>query len=443
VLLSFAFAALPRQPYKFDPRVIDALHKKFENDPTLSTVKFQDQTELRAIRDMSTGQIYAMTSKRHPEFNNILGKGAYGVVKVGQNIDSGEMIAIKKPGPEAMHAHTVFDFIKENRFLPRDLKVSSYVSAKRTKKGMQKPYLMMKPVDGYIAFDFLFSPNLNDQGIAVVLQSMLEALNSLHKEGIVHRDAHTGNFIIKQIGKAQIIDMGMAAEATPMRISLDYANSFVAWAKALRDRMQISPYVQSLIDGLNAKAMMILDSFKLDENFYIEELVNLEDPYFHLNTFIEENMTLSEKFLSDRPLSDYLNTDVLTADYVSNIVRLKIMLIDNLYAYGFKNVDPSIDRTRRNHLSGKFEIVKRPNSPIFQGPGNLDIDKLESVLAIYQGLNRNMSPDIENVRKNVSSYANRLFTEIITDRKNVEYLQKYTSDFPLVSANYSKFFMNK
>jgi serine/threonine-protein kinase len=46
-----------------------------------------------------------------------------------------------------------------------------------------------------------------------------EALTMVHQAGLVHRDAHPGNIMLRKNGKAVLIDFGIAKELLPQTLS--------------------------------------------------------------------------------------------------------------------------------------------------------------------------------------------------------------------------------
>jgi serine/threonine protein kinase len=46
-----------------------------------------------------------------------------------------------------------------------------------------------------------------------------EALSVVHQAGLVHRDAHPGNIMLRSNGKAVLIDFGIAKELVPTTLS--------------------------------------------------------------------------------------------------------------------------------------------------------------------------------------------------------------------------------
>lgn len=85
-----------------------------------------------------------------------------------------------------------------------------------------------------------------------------EALKIVHQAGLVHRDAHPGNIMVQQDGKAVLIDFGIAGEIIPKTVSSKvFANpAFAPYEQMRGDRkpcVDIYSLAASLYYGLTGK----------------------------------------------------------------------------------------------------------------------------------------------------------------------------------------------
>jgi serine/threonine protein kinase len=425
--------------YQFDPYDMLKLKREFQNSQ-VDTRKFLDSrtgVPLRAFRARDSGKIFVMSSKRHPYFHENVGKGTYGTVKVAQDIDTGEFIAIKRPNKARFTHGSASEYIVENRYLPSNLKVSNLVYAKAVNDKL-KPYMLMKKIDGKPAYGIFADPNATPQTLKKVLGDMYNSLAELHSQGIVHRDAHPGNFIIDKQGRAQIIDMGMAKAADPQLIRLDRLDAKASWALILQMRGDSNnPEILGMINRINADIKDDLNRIKLDDDIYIENLIDGGNAFPHLKTYIKNNEELKKKFLSRIPVSVYLQQN-LDFDSAIKLLRQKAHQIYSSYQNNKPNVDPSLDRTVFDINTGRYEVVKRPNSPQFKGPGNMVLDQLESTLWFRENFKKNSTPDNDKVLRELNTRTEKFYAAIFRDKVNADYFKQYASDYPILNKYLSK-----
>jgi serine/threonine-protein kinase len=96
--------------------------------------------------------------------------------------------------------------------------------------------LVMDLVVGQSLFDLVQQEGrLPDLEAVAIIRQIGEALTDVHKSGIVHRDAHPGNIILRPNGQAVLIDFGLASELMPNVISTrhPFNPAFAPWEQQM------------------------------------------------------------------------------------------------------------------------------------------------------------------------------------------------------------------
>ena len=90
------------------------------------------------------------------------------------------------------------------------------------------------------------------EGVAIIRQ-IGEALIEIHQAGIVHRDAHPGNIMLRPNGQAVLIDFGIARELTSEIIDIDNHAcnpSFAPWEQEAEGSREVTVDIYTLAASL-------------------------------------------------------------------------------------------------------------------------------------------------------------------------------------------------
>jgi serine/threonine protein kinase len=161
------------------------------------------------------------------EIQDVLGQGGFGITYVAryfplQEPALEESVVIKTPNEHLKHdpdyEKYVQRFIKEGQTLAW-LSQESHPHIVRFWDFFEEahiPCLVMDFVPGENLFQLVRQRGaLPEDEIVPYIRQIGEALSTIHKAGLVHRDAHPGNIIIRPHGKAVLIDFGIAKELVP------------------------------------------------------------------------------------------------------------------------------------------------------------------------------------------------------------------------------------
>eukprot|EP00808_Paulinella_micropora_P011074 g81232.t1 len=144
-------------------------------------------------------------------------------IKLGKKLGAGGFCEVYEATHAGGHkmAMKVFDFdaeihreIDTLKKLKHDTIVSYYGCTKDEQKG--KMYLLLEFCDGGSLDDLLKRAKepLKEVHIAFILRSVLEALQYLHSQGVIHRDIKAANILLTLSGKVKLTDFGISAKIT-------------------------------------------------------------------------------------------------------------------------------------------------------------------------------------------------------------------------------------
>lgn len=151
-----------------------------------------------------------------------LGQGGFGITYKALHTRLNVPVVIKTPNGHLRHdpdyAQYVRRFIKEGQRLAQ-LSQDPHPHIVRAWDLFEEgdiPCMVMDFVPGENLFQLVRRRGaLPEAEIVPCIRQIGEALSVIHQVGLVHRDAHPGNIIVRPEGRAILIDFGIAKELTP------------------------------------------------------------------------------------------------------------------------------------------------------------------------------------------------------------------------------------
>jgi len=152
-----------------------------------------------------------------------LGQGGFGITYKAKHVHLQEAVVIKTPidyrqidlQDPVQYREYVKDFLKEGQKLAK-LSPKDHPNIVRVRDVFQEstiPCLVMDFVPGKNLFKLVKERGRLPEAKAVdCIRQICDALATMHKMGLVHRDAHPGNIILRDDGRAVLIDFGIAKE---------------------------------------------------------------------------------------------------------------------------------------------------------------------------------------------------------------------------------------
>jgi len=146
------------------------------------------------------------------ELRKILGKGAQSVVWLGFDPRLEREVAIKqmKVGQGA-DARVIAQWLQEARSVSR-LNHPNIVQVFEADVQEQQPYLVFEYVAGQTLAAMISQRGALPPAEAVAFMlDVLDALDAAHAAGVVHRDLKPSNVLVNALGRARVMDFGIAA----------------------------------------------------------------------------------------------------------------------------------------------------------------------------------------------------------------------------------------
>ncbi|NEO82810.1 MAG: serine/threonine protein kinase [Spirulina sp. SIO3F2] len=154
-----------------------------------------------------------------------LGKpGGFGVTYKALQVSLGRPVAIKRPKQDLQDDPNAEKHVKQFRKEAKQLiqlpKSPHIVSVFDFFDEAGLPSIVMEFVEGKNLFELIKERGRLPEGEAVdYFRQVALALQVIHGAGMVHRDVHPGNIIVKPSGEVVLIDFGLATDIIPTTMS--------------------------------------------------------------------------------------------------------------------------------------------------------------------------------------------------------------------------------
>jgi CTD kinase subunit alpha len=163
---------------------------------------------------------------RKPGDKSVIGSGTYGKVFKGLNVYTKKLVALKKIKMEGERDGFPVTAVREIKLL-QSLKHRNIVNLQE---------VMVEKNDCFMVFEYLShdltglinhpSFQLNPAQKKDLAKQMFEALDYLHKRGVLHRDIKAANILVSSDGVLKLADFGLA-RFYAKRHQLDYTNRVI------------------------------------------------------------------------------------------------------------------------------------------------------------------------------------------------------------------------
>jgi|GEM_PF-343317 len=156
----------------------------------------------------------------------VLGQGGFGITYKARHSILNNLVVIKTPNEslrnDPEYGIYIKRFISEGQRLEK-LSETQHPNIVRVRDLFHEGgtyCLVMDFVQGESLFNLVQRRGaLPVEEVVKYITQIGEALKIVHQAGLVHRDAHPGNMMIQQDGKAVLIDFGIAGETMPTTVS--------------------------------------------------------------------------------------------------------------------------------------------------------------------------------------------------------------------------------
>jgi serine/threonine-protein kinase len=301
----------------------------------------------------------------------ILGQGGFGITYQALQVNLNRSVVIKTPNKylqnDPEYDKYIEKFIAEGQLLARLSKDPHphIVGIIELFQESNIYCLVMEFISGENLFQIVKRKGaLPEAEIITYIRQIGAALIMIHEAGLVHRDAHPGNIMIKDNGKAVLIDFGIAKQIIPATQSSTDKSAHERFApyeqryKGSRDpRVDIYCLAASLYYGVTGQSPINSLARKLDDELLIapqEIIVTISN---ELNQAILKGMALEAK---DRPESmqvwlKMLNYNFSPHNAEQNSVNQEIIIVSE--SKNNSNVEANINNVEENNTNVELNIV--------------------------------------------------------------------------------------
>ncbi|MFY8176435.1 serine/threonine protein kinase, partial [Planktothrix agardhii] len=156
----------------------------------------------------------------------ILGQGGFGITYKAKHLQLDHQVVLKTPNSglqnDPEYPKYVQRFIQEGQTLAK-LGQNSHPHIVRVSDLFEENglhCLVMDLIVGQSLWEFVQTKGRLSEADAVnIIRQIADALVMVHNAGIIHRDAHPGNIMLRNNTSAVLIDFGLAAEIMPKVMS--------------------------------------------------------------------------------------------------------------------------------------------------------------------------------------------------------------------------------
>ncbi|KAF8591166.1 kinase-like protein [Ramaria rubella] len=195
------------------------------------TTHFRRQPHLGPVTGAQADQFEGEISLLHFQLLQVIGKGAYGRVRVVEHRQTGDLYALKYVDKaQCLKSHAARNVVQE-RLLLEEIQHPFIVNMY---------YAFQDPINCYFVLDLMLGGNLRfhrlrmgtlgEDAVRFYVAEISSALAYLHRIGICHRDIKPDNILLDSRGHAHLTDFNVALHYSPTVRHLEVAGTMVYMA---------------------------------------------------------------------------------------------------------------------------------------------------------------------------------------------------------------------
>ena len=145
---------------------------------------------------------------------SIIGKGAFGEVRICKHKDSGDVVAVKKMKKKEMLYKNQVTHVRSERDILVKAKNPWIVSLKYSFQDEENLYLVMEYLPGGDLMNLLIKRDiLTEEESRFYAAEMILAIESVHNLNYIHRDLKPDNVLLGEDGHIKLTDFGLCKHA--------------------------------------------------------------------------------------------------------------------------------------------------------------------------------------------------------------------------------------
>ncbi|XP_020097447.1 serine/threonine-protein kinase 38 [Ananas comosus] len=192
----------------------------------LASSQVPKEEQINIIKDLERKETEFMRLKRHKicvddfELLTIIGRGAFGEVRLCREKSSGNIYAMKKLKKSEMVSRGQVEHVRAERNLLAEVASHCIVKLYYSFQDAEFLYLIMEYLPGGDMMTLLMREDTLTENVArfYIAQSVL-AIESIHKHNYIHRDIKPDNLLLDKNGYMKLSDFGLCKPIDFSRLS--------------------------------------------------------------------------------------------------------------------------------------------------------------------------------------------------------------------------------
>ncbi|XP_040997351.1 serine/threonine-protein kinase tricornered isoform X2 [Juglans microcarpa x Juglans regia] len=198
----------------------------------LASTDVPREEKINLIKDLERKETEFMRLKRHKicvddfELLTIIGRGAFGEVRLCREKKSGNIYAMKKLKKSEMVKRGQVEHVRAERNLLAEVASHCIVKLYYSFQDAEYLYLIMEYLPGGDMMTLLMREDTLTENVArfYIAQSVL-AIESIHKHNYIHRDIKPDNLLLDKYGHMKLSDFGLCKPLDCTTLSTLHENS--------------------------------------------------------------------------------------------------------------------------------------------------------------------------------------------------------------------------
>lgn len=177
-----------------------------------SKIESADQKNIEHAEDGFEKTMTELRQKGNYMLGKTLGEGAFGLVKSGTHITTGEKVAIKILDKTRMkEEEDDFNRVKKEINILKKLRHKNVIQLYEIIESQHKIYLVIELCEGKELFDYIVdNQRLEEAEACKFFQELIDGVEYLHSQNIVHRDLKPENLLLDSDKNLKITDFGLS-----------------------------------------------------------------------------------------------------------------------------------------------------------------------------------------------------------------------------------------
>jgi len=161
----------------------------------------------------------------HYRLEQTISRGGMGTLFKATDLNDGRTVAIKVPHPEMEADPVLVERFRREEAIGQELDhpgvVKTYADGQRSRN-----YMVIEWVEGRLLRTLMNEqPQMPVKRTVAIVRSICDALDCMHKHGVVHRDLKPENIMVNEEDQIKLIDFGIAMKEDARRLTFTNLSS--------------------------------------------------------------------------------------------------------------------------------------------------------------------------------------------------------------------------